>query len=121
MRLMAATLVASAFASIATSGVSWAQSGDPLICRPGGGMVATVVIGTIRVTFTPGTTPAMPASGECVWLDRGFREGEPGVLRFAGDLADARYLADAIFGNTTFYAHVYDDGAGAMIVTRVGP
>jgi hypothetical protein len=116
-----ATLAALAVATLLPAGASQAQTSYPLICRPGGGMAATVTAGQIRVSFTPGNTAAMPGAGQCVWIDRGFRAGEPAVLLLTGDAAGARYFTDAVFANTTFYAHVYNNGSGAMVVTRVGP
>lgn len=101
-----------------------AQQSYPLVCRGGGGMNASVTAGAVRVNFTPGTAAASstpPAPGQCTWLDRGFRPGEPANLRLSGNMAGVRYLIDGVLGGGSFYAHVYNNGSGAMIVTRVGP
>lgn len=102
-----------------------AQTSYPLMCRGGGGMSANVTAaGTIRLQFQPGAAAASatpPGPGVCTWLDRGFRPGEPAVLALDGDPSGLRYLVDGMLGGGTFYAHVYNDRAGAMRVTRIGP
>lgn len=102
-----------------------AQTSYPLVCRGGGGMSATLTAaGSIRLHFQPGTAAASatpPGAGACTWLDRGFRSGEPAVLRLEGDPGGVRYLIDGMLGGGSFYAHAYTDGAGAMRVTRIGP
>ncbi|MCL4189246.1 MAG: hypothetical protein KJZ85_16720 [Rhodobacteraceae bacterium] len=120
---LAALLAAPAAAVSATPAA--AQTSYPLICRAGGEMHAAVrADGMIRLFFAAGTAAGAstpPAPGQCTWLDRGFRAGEPLVLQLAGNPGGVRYLVDGLISGGTFFAHVYNNGAGAMVVTRVGP
>ncbi|MCC6305465.1 MAG: hypothetical protein IT545_09740 [Rhodobacteraceae bacterium] len=119
----AALLAAPAAAFLAAPAA--AQTSYPLICRSGGPMWASVqASGQIRLAFVAGTAAGAttpPGPGQCTWLDRGFRAGEPAVLELAGNPGGVRYLIDGLLSGGTFFAHVYNNGAGAMIVTRVGP
>lgn len=103
-----------------------AQTAYPLVCRGGGAMMGSFnSAGALSLNFVPGTAAASagtPSAGECRWLDRAFRAGEPGRLALAhGSPANALSLIGAAMRGETFYAHVYNDGAGNMRVTRVGP
>lgn len=103
-----------------------AQTAYPLVCRGGGSMIASVAAnGGLSMQFTPGRAGAgagAPAAGECRWLDRAFRSGEPGRLALpSGTPNNTLALIGAMLRGETFYAHVYNDGAGNMRVTRVGP
>jgi hypothetical protein len=100
-----------------------AQTSFPVVCHGGGGMRAEVLAnGTLRVFFTPagqGANTAPPAPGQCTWLDRAFRPGEPTVL--LSNYGTARVFIDAMVSGGTFNAHVFNNNQGAMQVTRVGP
>jgi hypothetical protein len=112
-------------AAMILSSSAFAVDSYPMICHAGGAMRATISSGgTVRVNFNPtsdaaSTTP--PGPGQCGWLDRGFRTGEPRVLKYTGGLDGIHYLVDGVVGGGNFYVHVYNDGAGAMVVTRIGP
>jgi len=100
-----------------------AQRSFPLVCRGGGDMRAEVLAnGTMRVFFTPadeGANTAPPRAGQCTWLDRAFRPGEPHVL--LSTFCEARIFIDTMVSGGAFNAHVFNSNAGAMQVTRVGP
>ena len=117
-------LSAALLASIATFDGN-AQTSYPVICKAGGDMKAEARAGAnVRLHFTGGSDAAgnvPPSPGHCAWLDRGFRPGEPTVIAVAGNPAFATYLVESLMRGDTFYAHVYNDGKGAMAVTRVGP
>jgi len=105
-----------------------AQVSYPLVCRGGGAMLASVAAnGGLSLQFAAGTMgiglgTSTPTPGECRWLDRAFRAGEPTRLALpSGNPGNAQYLIDAMLRGETFYAHVYNDGAGNMRITRVGP
>jgi hypothetical protein len=102
-----------------------AQKSYPVVCRGGGNMMAEVSAGnTVRVRFEParaGASDAPPAAGECAWLDRGFRSGEPNNLLVRGNGRHADYLLDAVRNASTFQAHVHNNQRGAMVVDRIGP
>ena len=119
-----AFLFSTALLCLAGSDAS-AQTSYPLICKPGGDMVAEVRAGAqVKVKFQGGADAASntpPTPGQCSWLDRGFRPEEPAVLAVAGDASHATYLVDSLIRGETFYAHVYNDGQGSMMVTRIGP
>lgn len=96
-----------------------------MICHGGAGMSAQVAAdGTIRLGFNPTTTAASatpPGPGQCGWLDRGWRSGEPPVLKSSGGLSAVHYLIDGMVGGGSFYVHVHNDNAGSMVVDHVGP
>lgn len=103
-----------------------AQTAYPLVCRGGGAMMGSfTAAGGLSLNFLPGTGAASagaPSAGECRWLDRAFRPGEPGRLALpSGSPANAAAIIGAALRGETFYAHVYNDGTGNMRVTRVGP
>jgi hypothetical protein len=100
------------------------QGGYPMICRGGGAMkVEIFATGTIIVRFEPtdvGAGVAPPGPGQCGWLDRGYRPGEPASLRYAGNPDGVHYLLDGVLRGGNFYVHVHRDG-DAMAVDRIGP
>jgi hypothetical protein len=92
-----------------------------LICKGGGAMLATVKSNaTISLRFSPGVDAGVVQAGQCTWVDRGFREGEPNVLSLAGDRDGTAYLLDGMLSGDRFYVHVYNDNNGRMVVTRTG-
>lgn len=140
--LTAATLT---FSSLpATAAESYVMT-----CRGGGDMVA--VVGQrvsnphvfVEITFKPGTAGAgvqPPKPGECTWIDRGMRQGEPTKILYddmgvawtqtlcrAGGCqvrtpsANAGRLVNWVQTSQPFQVHVYNDNAGHMTVTKVGP
>ncbi|NWH08371.1 MAG: hypothetical protein HXY22_06975 [Alphaproteobacteria bacterium] len=132
----------------------------PLICRGGPDMrIATahdvpdgVNTGqnAMTVYFRASANPANPGPGECVWMDRTFRPGEPenfwikgnvefsfqvyGNGRVASDgsgirlnpegsgpeAQDWKEIVNGVMNGGVFTVQVYN-GGGSMIVTRVGP
>jgi len=127
MRLFTlAPVLGAAVLCAATSAVpAAAQKAYPVVCKSGGNMMAEVSAGnTVRVRFKPGRTGAgsnPPGAGQCAWLDRGFRSGEPNVLLIRGNGRHADYVIDAVRKGETFYAHIYNNRSGAMVVDRIGP
>lgn len=102
------------------------QTSYPLVCRAGATMSASVQgNGAVNLGFRAGAQAASagtPAAGECRWLDRGFRQGEPTrMILPSGNAQNALYLVGALVRGETFYVHVFNDNAGAMRITRVGP
>ena len=84
-------------------------------------MVATIKSNaTISLRFSPGGEAGVVQAGQCTWVDRGFREGEPNVLSLAGDREGTAYLLDGMLSGDRFYVHVYNDSNGRMVVTRTG-
>jgi len=120
-----AAIGAAALWMVITDVPAVAQKSYPVVCKAGGGMIAEVRAGnTVRVRFDPGrqgagSTP--PSQGECAWLDRGFRSGEPNVLLVQGNGRHADYIIDAVRKGETFYAHIHNNRRGAMVVERIGP
>lgn len=102
-----------------------AQKSYPVVCKAGGNMMAEVSAGnTVRVRFDPGDSGASaspPRRGQCAWLDRAFRSGEPTVLLVKGNAGHADYIIDAVRQGETFYAHIHNNRRGAMVVDRIGP
>jgi hypothetical protein len=100
-----------------------AQESFPMVCRGGGGMRAEIQAnGTMRMFFTPAAQAANiapPGPGQCIWLDRSFRPGEPAVL--LTNFGAARVLVDSMVSGGPFNVHVFNNNQGAMQVTRVGP
>ena len=92
-----------------------------LICKGGGAMVATIKSNaTISLRFSPGSEPGVAQAGQCTWVDRGFRAGEPNVLSLAGDRDGTTYLLNGMLSGDRFYVHAYNDNNGRMVVTRIG-
>jgi hypothetical protein len=100
-----------------------AQESFPMVCRGGGGMRADILAnGTMRVFFTSaaqGANTAPPGPGQCTFLDRALRPGEPTVLLTT--FGAARILVDTMVSGGAFDVHVFNNNQGAMQVTRVGP
>src|SRR5260370_33464625 len=100
------------------------QGGYPMICKGGGAMKAEIfATGTIIVRFEPtdvGAGVAPPGPGQCGWLDRGYRPGEPASLRYAGNPDGVHYLLDGLLRGGHFHVHLHRDG-GPMATERVGP
>lgn len=122
MKRLASLAALAVFAALPAA----AQTAYPMVCRGGGAMMGSfTAAGGVSMNFLPGTAGAgagAPAAGECRWLDRAFRAGEPGRMALAaGNPANALYLIGAALRAETFYVHVYNDGAGNMRVMRVGP
>jgi hypothetical protein len=108
------------FASAAAFGQ---QADYPMVCHGGGAMKAEILAGTIIVRFEPtavGVGVAPPGPGQCGWLDRGYRPGEPTSLQYSGNPDGVRYLVDGVFRGGNFYVHVHKDG-DSMMVDRTGP
>jgi len=121
---LALPIVASlALAGLASS--ASAQQSFPLVCHGGSGMVATLEAGgDLRITFTPtsvGTGAVAPGGGECGFLDRGFRPGEPSLLLFRGDRNGIHVLIEAMLNDAPFILNVFNDNEGSMVVTGIGP
>lgn len=100
----------------------WAEESFPLTCQGGGGMVATIADdGVVRMTFIAAAEgAAVPEPGHCAWADRGFREDEPAMLSYSGNLDGVHYLVDGMVGGKTFKVRAYNDNQGALVVTGIG-
>jgi hypothetical protein len=92
------------------------------MCNGGGNMRAMIgASGTIQLDFAAGRAAGAPGAGECTWVDRAFRPGEPTVLAMRHNRAGAEYLMRGMLDNGRFFVHAYNDRSGHMIVTRTGP
>jgi hypothetical protein len=145
-------------AASAASAISAEPPSYPLVCRGGaspfqlyidfGGSDKSFLTVSFRGA-SAGVNTRPPERGECAWLDRGWRSGEPQVLRWAGNLDDVRlvfspdgrlssvdlpragpggaqlkYLIDALRSGSPYQVHAHSAalfGARFLIVTRVGP
>jgi len=156
LRLAAALAAVTFFATSAHADPSY-----PLICRGGPGMRVMVNhdvpdgihTGTTHMTvfFRPAAAPASPGPGECVWMDRTFRAGEPANFSMSGDVEfafqvngngrvlrdgsgwrlnpegsggaarDWATVVDGVLDGGTFTVQVYNSGGSTMVVTSVGP
>lgn len=119
------SIVTVASAAVATVLANTAAEATPrsyqLICKGGGEMVATIKpSGKIALRFAAGTEAGMARTGQCTWVDRGFREGEPNVLSLTGDREGTTYILRNMLSGDRFYVHVYNDNNGRMVVTRTG-
>jgi len=121
------SLTLAAFATAATAFIHATAPADAtprsyqLICKGGGAMVATIKSnGTIALRFSPGSEAGVPQAGQCTWVDRGFRAGEPNLLSLAGDRDGTNYLLNGMLSGDRFYVHAYNDNNGRMVVTRIG-
>ena len=119
-----------------------------MTCRAGGQMqaVAGQRVSTreafVHIKFKPGTAGAAvraPRAGECTWIDRGFRAGEPTKLVYKengswiqsvcslngcttrSNSRSMLTLINAVKSGRPFQVHAHNDRQGNMIVTRVGP
>lgn len=142
-RLVLSIFVTSILIVIATS--AYGETSYPLICRGGPGMTATagyspndLLLEQIYISFRKGLVARTPGPGECVWLDRGFRESEPSQLWYKANDPNATqtyaitssgitaaqgpltYLIRAVSRSQTFYVHAYRWGT-TFVVTRLGP
>ena len=79
--------------------------------------------GSVRLAFAwgPGANASPPQPGQCSWLDRGPRAGEPNSLVVSNNRGTAAYLMQSMFGGGNFYVHVFNNNAGGMVVTKTGP
>lgn len=141
-----AVVVASSSFSLSTP--SQAARDYVMTCRAGGSMQA--IAGQrvssreafVSITFRGGMMGAAvrpPRPGECTWIDRGFRRGEPTKLIYKENgswvqsvcnahKCDTRTnsrsiqsLMIAVRDKKTFQVHARNDGRGNMVVSRVGP
>ena len=138
-----------AAALLAATTIATAQTSYVMTCRGGGDM--TAVAGQrvsnphvfVEITFKPGTAGAgvqAPNPGQCTWIDRGLRAGEPtkmiwddhgvawtqtvcraGGCRVNTPSAGARQLIGWVTGGQPYQVHVYNNNAGHMVVTKIGP
>jgi len=123
MKTLASLGMAVGLLSIASAAAFGQPGGYPMVCRGGGAMKAEIFAGAIVVRFEPtdvGVGVAPPSPGQCGWLDRGYRPGEPAVLQYVGNPDGVRYLVDGVLRGGNFYVHVHKDG-DAMVVDRIGP
>ncbi len=149
-----------AFASSCLFASSAFAESYPLICR--GGPSMRIVVNhdvpdgvhtgatAMTVYFHPAATAASPAPGECVWMDRTFRAGEPANFWIKNDVEfafqvngngrlshdgsgwrlnpegsgpaahDWATIVDGVLNGGTFTVQVYNAGS-TMAVTSVGP
>lgn len=123
-----------------------AQNTYVLTCKPGGNMYQYLRFEGGRVTSTvyfkggsQGAATQAPRPGECTWIDRGFRSGEPEKLLIRGEsgniqsscntrgcntktnAAISSKLLTAINGNRPFQVHAYNDRNGHMVIKKFGP
>lgn len=112
---------AAAAAILATTAAEATPRSYQLICKGGGEMVATIKpTGKIALRFAAGTEAGTARSGQCTWVDRGFRVGEPNVLSLTGDHEGTTYILRKMLSGDRFYVQVYNDNNGRMVVTRTG-
>lgn len=141
--MMAAALISSLYSIQPAS----AQTSYMMTCKPGGNMynyTRSDTIGRVATTvyFEPGSQGASvqaPRPGQCTWIDRGLRAGEPHKLLIAAEPGVIKAscntrgcntktnapisskLLEAITKNRTFQVHVYNDQNGFMKITKFGP
>src|SRR6516165_2298423 len=93
---------------------AFAQESFPMVCRGGGSMRADILAnGTMRVFFVPaaqGANTAPPESGQCTFLDRALRPGEPHVLLTT--FGAGRVLVDTMVTGGAFDVHVFNNNQG---------
>ncbi len=149
LTLSAATVaVVATGMSFSTSTPSQAARDYVMTCRAGGGMQA--IAGQrvssreafVSITFRGGSAGAAvrpPRPGECTWIDRGFRRGEPTKLVYKENGSwvqsvcstnrcntrtnsrSIQTLVSSVKNGRSFQVHAHNDGRGNMVVTRVGP
>ena len=143
--ILLATLITLGFAADRAE----AQQSYLMTCRGGGDMLA--IAGQrvsnphvfVEITYkraAQGAGVRAPAPGECAWIDRGVNGDEPNKILFK-DMGvawtqtacqngrcwtrtpsrPATDLMNAVMNGQPFQLHVYNDRAGNMVVTRVGP
>lgn len=158
-RLLSAWLGGMLAAALAVPPAQAQPQSYPLVCRGGGSLFQlNIDVGrsdksNLTISFkgaSAGASARAPQRGECAWLDRGWRSGEPRVMTWAGDLenlglafspngrlssidaqragpqgAQLKYLLDALRNGTAFQVHAYRDtarsGESFLRITRVGP
>ncbi len=120
----------------------------PMTCRGGGQMRSRVIMhkngrATLAIRFQKGTAGAgtrAPSAGQCTWIDRGMRPGEPRVLklwisnvasikfycrqgrcRFAGSTnRNLNYLMKAVQNGSPFQVHAYNiDNMSNQGISRI--
>lgn len=128
-----------------------------LVCNPAGkmtfggyhdGSTRTLNVGFNFRGAATGSSVKQPGPGECAWVDRGWKAGEPQSVTYYGDdigglelyfegnlkLAnfspsgrskasrEIRYIFEHLRDGTIFYVHaVYDTRLKTLRITRVGP
>ncbi|WP_395684923.1 hypothetical protein [Aestuariivirga sp.] len=117
----AAAIAAVAMAAFGPAPAEATPRSYPLICQGAGNMVASIKSNaSISLRFSPGREASVVRAGECTWIDRGFRDGEPNVLSLSGNRRGANYLLDGMLSGNRFYVHGYNDGNGRLVITRIG-
>lgn len=100
-----------------------AADGFPLVCNGNGMSVSSeggnTIVFFLAGTAAAGTTP--PGPGQCAWLDRPFRPGEPTRLVIPNNVPGAGDIANIVNSGGTFFVRAFNNNAGAMVVTHVGP
>jgi len=139
------------FAACLMPAAGWsAGKSYPMVCRGGGSMWVESWRNGIQIHFrgaSAGSSQRQPGPGECAWLDRGFRPGEPTMLTWyprsidtfivkinsrgtvtgydirGGAAGNYRYLLDNALRGSVFYVHAYrPTGAVPQLrITRIGP
>lgn len=135
--------------TILTAQSAAAQTSYVMSCRSGGNMQATAgvrgedpyVFAQIRyMRGSAGAAVIPPSPGECTWIDRGVGTGEPSTILFvdtstaavstfckAGDCRvstsslGVQKLMNFVKNQQAFQVHVYNNGSGQMIVTKIRP
>ncbi len=123
---MLSLAAAATVAAIGAASLPQAAHAEPhsylLMCNGGGNMRAMIgASGTIQLDFAAGRAAGAPGAGECTWVDRAFRPGEPTVLAMRHNRSGAEYLMRGMLDDGRFFVHAYNDRSGHMIVTRTGP
>lgn len=112
--------------------IATAQTSYPLICRGGPSMRFLAHEGNVQHTynilglfFTAGTRPAGPrgrdlAPGQCSWVDRGFRPGEPDILQqeVAANVTSQPWFRELKNPAIRWTFYVYNTRQGVMKITR---
>lgn len=146
LNLSAAGLIAAGTIALQSQMAS-AQNTYIMTCTPGGqmynytrsengGRVATTVY---FKGANQGASVQAPSPGQCTWLDRGLRGGEPEKLLVKGESGIVQAscntrgcnvkttapmsskILTAMTGNRPFQVHVYNDQNGHMRVVKFGP
>ena len=125
-RKMLSIATAAAITAFGAAALPQSASAEPhsylLICNGGGAMRAMLgASGSIQLDFDAGRVAGDPRAGECTWVDRGFRPGEPTVLAMRNDRNAAEYMLRGMLDGGRFFVHAYNDGGSRMRVTRTGP
>lgn len=100
----------------------------PLVCRGGGGMTmhlrSLIEVSSDKlytqavIYFDPSPQPANttpPRAGQCAWLDRGFRPGEPRTIRIRQPTSfEVGLRADGTWGGVVFDSRRSDTSAASL-------